>query len=66
MGQLEIIEEALRLAPQERFIIIDTLLKSLDKPDSEIEKIWDQEVEQRVQHYKKNKSETIPFEKVFS
>ena len=46
--QLKIIEEAIQLSPRERADIADALLKSLDQPDSEIDKAWAEEAERRV------------------
>jgi len=66
MSNLQIIEEALLLTPQDKFLVIDTLLKSLDKPDVELDSIWEEESEKRLQSYKKNKTQTISFEEVFN
>ena len=33
MGNVELLEKALKLPPEERFIIVEGLLKSLDVPD---------------------------------
>ena len=66
MSNTEIIEKALKLSPKERFVIIDTLLKSLDRPDSEIEKIWEIEIAKRVKSYKEGKTKTFSIDEVFS
>ena len=65
MNNVEILQEALRLNPQERYMVIESLLESLDKPDQEIDNIWANEAEKRLQNYTKNKTETIPFNKIF-
>jgi putative addiction module component (TIGR02574 family) len=65
MSNLEIIEEALQLTPKDRFLVIDTLLKSLDKPDEELDKIWENESQKRLQAYKEGKLETSSFKEVF-
>jgi len=52
MSSLEVIDEALRLPPQDRFLIVDTLLNSLDKPDESIETVWEEESQKRLRHYK--------------
>ena len=66
MNNLEIIEEALQLNPQDKYLIIDTLLKSLDKPDAKLEAIWADESKKRLDSYKNNKIKTIPFEEIFN
>ena len=65
MNNLQILKEALQLNPQDKFLIIDTLLKSLDKPDEELDFVWENESEKRLQSYKNNKTQTISFEEVF-
>ena len=59
------IEEALQLNLQERFIIVETLLKSLDKSDETLENIWADEAEKRLMSYHKGEVQTIPFDEVF-
>jgi putative addiction module component (TIGR02574 family) len=66
MSNLQIIEEALLLNPQDKFLIIDALLKSLDKPDAELNSVWENESEKRLQSYKNDKTQTISFEEVFN
>ena len=65
MNNLQILKEALQLNPQDTFLIIDTLLKSLDKPDEKLDFVWENESEKRLQSYKNNKTQTISFEEVF-
>ncbi len=61
----EIIEEALHLTPQERYIIIENLVQSLNKPDEEIDKIWIEESKKRLKSYKEGKAKTLSYEQVF-
>ena len=35
------------------FLLIEELLRSLDKPDENINKIWEEEANKRVDSYKK-------------
>ena len=53
MSNLQIIEEALLLTPQ-------------DKLDTNLNFIWEDESEKRLQSYKDNKTQTISFEEVFN
>jgi putative addiction module component (TIGR02574 family) len=65
MSNTEILQEALRLNPQERYIVVESLLKSLDKPDENIDSVWEKEAEKRLQNYRDNNIQTITFEEVF-
>ena len=65
MNNVEILQEALQLNPQERYIVVESLLESLDKPDEEIDEVWANEAEKRLKNYADNKIETIPFNKIF-
>ena len=65
MSNTKILEEALRLKPQERYLVIESLLKSLDKPDEAVDEVWATEAQARLQNYKNNNIKTIPFEQIF-
>jgi putative addiction module component (TIGR02574 family) len=65
MGTREILENALKLKPQERLELADLLLESLDLPDRAIEEIWAQEAQRRLEAYRAGKLKGIPFEEVF-
>ena len=59
MGKNEILEQALHLKANDRFLLIEELLKSLDKPDENINKIWEEEANRRVDLHKDGKLETV-------
>jgi len=65
MSLPEIIEEAMHLKPQDRYIIIESLIYSLNSPDKEIDKIWIQESQKRLQAYKEGSIKTLSYEQVF-
>ena len=65
MGVPDIIKEALHLKPQERYIIIESLVQSLNKPDEEIEKIWIEESKKRMQAYREGTAKTLSYDQVF-
>lgn len=65
MSNKEIIESALRLSPPEKLLIVESILRSLDEPDKEIENIWIEEAEKRLQAYRDGKLEGIPMEDIF-
>ena len=59
MGKNEIFEQALHLKANERFLLIEELLKSLDTPDENINKVWEDEANKRVDAFKKEELETV-------
>ena len=65
MSSKEILEQAMSLNPEERFMIVEGLLKSLDEPDRRIDEIWAEEAEKRLKAYREGRLEGIPSEEVF-
>jgi len=65
MSSKEILEQAMALKAKERYMIVEGLLKSLDEPDSRIDKIWEKEAERRLKAYREGKLEGVPMEKIF-
>ena len=66
MSLNEIIKEALILKPQERYLIIENLVQSLNQPNSEIDKLWIEESMKRVQAIKDGTLKTVSYEDVFT
>ena len=60
----QLISKALELKPQDRFYLIELLVRSLDKPDPEIDEIWLKEAEARLKAHREGKTKGIPAEKV--
>jgi putative addiction module component (TIGR02574 family) len=65
MSNVEILEKALRLPPEERFVIVEGLLRSLDVPDPDLDRIWADEAERRLEAYRNGKLSAIQIEEVF-
>ncbi len=65
MSSQEILKLALKLKPEERLEIVEGLIKSLDKPDQELDKIWAEEAEHRLIAYREGRLEGIPMEEIF-
>ncbi len=59
-----LVEEAMRLAPEEREELVETLL-SKHEPDEEWTKAWDEEIQKRLEDVKTGKAKLIPSEEVF-
>lgn len=66
MSTSELLEQALKLKPDERFLLVDSLIKSLDEPDTRLDEIWIQEAEARLQSHREGKLDGIPMEEIFS
>ena len=60
----EILKEALSLKPSQKAELIDKLLSSLDVPDQEIDKLWAEEAEDRIEAYEQGKIKALTLEKV--
>jgi putative addiction module component (TIGR02574 family) len=65
MSTKEILDKALKLKPEERFLVIEGLLKSLDEPDKRLDEIWADEAERRLKAYREGRLEGIPMEQIF-
>ena len=61
-----IINQALELNPTERANIAEKLLLSLDRPDAQIDVLWEKEANLRIEKYEKGELETISASAVFS
>ena len=60
-----VIKEVLQLKPQEKFVLIESLLESLDNPDKSLDKIWAVEAEKRLTAYREGKISAVPMEEIF-
>jgi putative addiction module component (TIGR02574 family) len=58
----EVLEKALTLSPQERGLLIDRLVDSLDEGPAEegVEEAWAEEIKRRVNDIRSGKVEMIP------
>jgi len=59
-----ILKEALTLKPSEKAELVDKLLSSLDKPDKEIDKLWAQEAEDRINAYDRGEIKAVTLQEV--
>ncbi len=65
MSTKELLDEAMKLKPEERFTLVEGLIKSLDEPDKKLDEIWTEESEKRLKAYREGKLEGIPMEEIF-
>ena len=61
---MDIFEEAVRLKPDKRAELVDTLLSSLNKPDKEIDRLWAKEVESRIEAHEQGVIKAVSLEEV--
>lgn len=62
----EVINDALSLPPKSRAKLAEKLLESLDHPrQKEIDRLWAEEVEERIDAYEKGYLKAIPGREVF-
>jgi len=60
----ELIEKALELKPQDKILLIEALIESLDKPDKYVQEIWLKEAQARLDAHRKGRTKGIPVEGV--
>lgn len=65
MSEKELLDEAMKLKPEERFRLVEVLIKSLDEPDMKLDEIWAEEAERRLKAYREGKLEGVPMEEIF-
>lgn len=61
-----IVEDALSLSMNERVEIVEKLLESLDTPNAELNTIWGQESDARIEAYEKKQLNSKPLSEVLS
>jgi putative addiction module component (TIGR02574 family) len=63
---VRIIEDALRLPVEERVLVVERLLSSLDQPDPRIRALWAEEAEARLTAYEAGRMAAVPADEVFA
>lgn len=59
MNTQTLVNSALKLSPAERFTLIDELLHSLDCPDEQVDHLWIEEAERRLEAYRSGRDQGI-------
>lgn len=65
MESQELIDEVRSLPVEERARLVDSLLRSLNQTDSEVDAAWAEEARRRLNEIRDGSVETIPGEEVF-
>lgn len=60
-----LLKEALELSAQERAELAEKILSSLELPQHQIEQLWMQESEDRLENLFQNKTKTVSVQEVF-
>jgi len=62
----DVLKEAILLKPIEKAMLVDHLISSLDKLDTELDKLWASEAESRLDAYNKGKLKAVTLDEVLS
>ncbi len=62
----EILKEAISLSPSEQAKLVDHLISFLDKPDPELDKLWAEEAESRLDAYNRGDLKVVSLDEVLS
>ena len=62
---LELASLAAKLSPSERLELVETILATLDKPDTEIAEAWAREAEDRLAAYRRGEIQAVSEDEVF-
>jgi putative addiction module component (TIGR02574 family) len=65
MKTQQLINEALSLPVEKRTLVVDSLLRSLNQPESAIDKEWAAVAQRRLSEIKNGSVKPVPGEKVF-
>lgn len=65
MSVKDLLDEAMKLKPEDRFTLVDGLIKSLDEPDKSLDEIWAEEAERRLTAYREGRLKAVPMEEIF-
>lgn len=65
MNTQELIDEAILLPVEERALVVDSLLRSLNQPESETDKKWVATAKRRLTELRSGSVESVSGDKVF-
>ncbi len=65
-GAQDIIREAASLSVEDRALVVDSLLRSLNPPDAEIDRQWVEVAQRRLADLRGGRARPVPGEEVFT
>ena len=65
-GAKDIIEEAKQLPVDDRVAVVDSLLRTLNAPDPEIDKAWGEVAEARLAELRSGRVKSVPRDEVIA
>ena len=65
-GTKDIIQEAATLPVEERAIVVDSLLRTLNPPDTEIDRAWVRIAQRRLADLRSGRVQPVPGDQVFA
>ena len=65
MNTKELIDKAVSLPVEERALVVDSLLRSLNQPESEIDKKWAAVAKRRLAELRSGAVKAVPGQEVF-
>ncbi len=66
MKTKDLINEALSLPVEARAQVVDSILRSMNPPEAEIDKKWAQTAKQRLSELRTGKTASVPGDEVFN
>jgi len=66
MNTKQLIDEAVSLPVEERALVVDSLLRSLNQPESAIDKEWAEEAKRRLADLRSGDVKAVPGDDVFA
>jgi len=61
----DILNEAVKLKPKDRALLIEGLVKSIDEPDEILDQIWLDEAESRLRSHREGKTKDFTCRDIF-
>lgn len=62
---MELLKEVLLLPVEQRALLADTILRSLNAPDTDLDLIWAEEAKRRLEELRSGRVKAVPGDEVF-